>query len=191
MLHMILKLLEKQLKNHCFWILYFFSKAFSLVEMPSKMALKWVYQRVSELRTVHGYTRESGLWVSECKQVYPSKKHPGDFPGGPVVKNPPSNARDVGSIPGQGTKIPHAAGQLSPCVTIREAARRKKDPAQLRVIFPHHSHVCSIHLSSFYSVSGTVLRTLTTLTNSTFITTLWDRFYYSNCSEEETKAQKG
>ena len=37
-----------------------------------------------------------------------------DFPGGPVVKNPPSNAGDVGSIPGQGTKIPHATGQLSP-----------------------------------------------------------------------------
>ena len=24
-----------------------------------------------------------------------------DFPGGPVVKNPPSNAGDMGSIPGQ------------------------------------------------------------------------------------------
>ena len=37
-----------------------------------------------------------------------------DFPGGPVVKNPPSNAGDVGLISGQGTKIPHAVGQLSP-----------------------------------------------------------------------------
>ena len=34
--------------------------------------------------------------------------------GGPVVKNLPSNAGDVGSIPDQGTKIPHALGQLSP-----------------------------------------------------------------------------
>ena len=25
-----------------------------------------------------------------------------DFPGGPVVKNPPCNAGDVGSIPGPG-----------------------------------------------------------------------------------------
>ena len=31
-----------------------------------------------------------------------------DFPGGPVVKNPPSNARDVGLIPGRGTEIPQA-----------------------------------------------------------------------------------
>ena len=43
--------------------------------------------------------------------------HPRDFHGGPVVKNPPSNARDTSSIPGRGTKIPHAAGQISPCTT--------------------------------------------------------------------------
>ena len=33
-----------------------------------------------------------------------------DFPGSKVVKNPPSNAGDSGSIPGWGNKIPHAAG---------------------------------------------------------------------------------
>ena len=31
-----------------------------------------------------------------------------------MVKNTPSNAGDVGSLPGRGTKIPHNAGQLSP-----------------------------------------------------------------------------
>ena len=36
-----------------------------------------------------------------------------DFFGDPVVKNLPCNAEDVGSIPSQGTKIPHAAEQLS------------------------------------------------------------------------------
>ena len=45
----------------------------------------------------------------------------GDFPGGPVVKNPPSNAADAGMIPGQGTKIPHAVGQLSPHATTTES----------------------------------------------------------------------
>ena len=30
-----------------------------------------------------------------------------------MVKNPPCNAGDRDSIPGQGTKIPHAAEQLS------------------------------------------------------------------------------
>ena len=34
-----------------------------------------------------------------------------DFPGSPVVKVPhTSNGGDTGSIPGRGTKIPHAAG---------------------------------------------------------------------------------
>ena len=45
---------------------------------------------------------------------------PWDFPGCPVVKNPPYKAGDAGLIPGQGTKIPHAAGQLSPCATTTE-----------------------------------------------------------------------
>ena len=40
-------------------------------------------------------------------------KYNWDFPSGPVVKNLPFNAGDVGSVPGMGTKIPHALGQLS------------------------------------------------------------------------------
>ena len=35
----------------------------------------------------------------------------GDFPGGPVVKDPPCNAGNASSIPGQGTKISHAEGK--------------------------------------------------------------------------------
>ena len=49
-----------------------------------------------------------------------SRKEIRDFLGGPVVKNPPSNAGDAGLIPGRGTKIPHAAGQLSPLDTTTE-----------------------------------------------------------------------
>jgi len=45
----------------------------------------------------------------------------GDFPGGLVVKNPSSSAGDVGSIPGQGTRIPHATEQVSPCTATEEA----------------------------------------------------------------------
>ena len=47
-------------------------------------------------------------------------KKKGDFPGGPVVKNLPANAGGTGSIPGLGTKIPHAMGQLNPCTTTTE-----------------------------------------------------------------------
>ena len=40
-----------------------------------------------------------------------------------MVKNPPSNAGDSRLIPDQGTKIPHAAGQLSPHATTTEPVR--------------------------------------------------------------------
>ena len=52
----------------------------------------------------------------------PIKNYRRDFPGGPVVKNPPYKAGDTGSIPGQGNKIPHAMGQLSPHATTTELA---------------------------------------------------------------------
>ena len=42
-----------------------------------------------------------------------------DFPGGPVVKNSSCNVGDLGSIPGQGTKIPHATRQPSLHSTMR------------------------------------------------------------------------
>ena len=51
-----------------------------------------------------------------------------DFPGGPVVKNPPCNAGDMGSIPAQGTEIPHTTEQLSPRATPREFALQQKIP---------------------------------------------------------------
>ena len=43
-----------------------------------------------------------------------------DFPGGPVVKNPPFNARDTSLIPSHGTKTLHAVGQLTPHAAARE-----------------------------------------------------------------------
>ena len=44
-----------------------------------------------------------------------------DFLSGPVVKNPPCNAEDEGSIPAWGTKIPQAKEQLSPCAATAES----------------------------------------------------------------------
>ena len=43
-----------------------------------------------------------------------------NFPGGPVVKNSPTNARNMGSI--LVWKIPHDVGQLSSCTTTAESA---------------------------------------------------------------------
>ena len=44
-----------------------------------------------------------------------------DFPGGPVVKNPPCNAGHRSLISGQGTSSPCVAEQLSSCKAIRES----------------------------------------------------------------------
>ena len=48
-----------------------------------------------------------------------------DFPDGLMIKNPPCRSGDMGSIPGQGTKIPHASEQLSPHTTTREPAHSR------------------------------------------------------------------
>ena len=37
-----------------------------------------------------------------------------NLPSKAIIKNLPSNAGDMGLIAGQGTKIPHDSGQLSP-----------------------------------------------------------------------------
>ena len=61
------------------------------------------------------------------------KHHSWDFPGGPVVKNLPSNRRDSDSTLGQGTKIPYHAGQLGPHAAVRSLhARMKICTMQLR-----------------------------------------------------------
>ena len=44
-----------------------------------------------------------------------------------MVKSPPSDAWDMGSIPGLGTKIPHAAEQLSMC-TLEPACITAREP---------------------------------------------------------------
>ena len=46
----------------------------------------------------------------------------GDFPSGPVIKNPPSNAGDRDSTPGPGAEIPRATGATKPMHTTPEPA---------------------------------------------------------------------
>ena len=58
------------------------------------------------------------------------------MPRGPVVKNPPSNAGDVGSVPSRETKIPHAAGQISQCAATTELVRLNKRAHVLQTIEP-------------------------------------------------------
>ena len=59
-------------------------------------------------------------------ELAPHKSQEQGVPGGPVVVNPPVNAEDMGWTPGAGTKIPHAARQLSPCATTRESVHQNE-----------------------------------------------------------------
>ena len=60
-----------------------------------------------------------------------------DFPGGPVVKNLPADAQDVGLIPGQGTKFPYASGQLRSCAATSEpVSSRAHTPHLERSLWP-------------------------------------------------------
>ena len=59
------------------------------------------------------------MWKDLTELEY-NTKMAGDFPGGPVVKNPPCNAGDVGSIPVGGTEISRDAQQKSSHTTTRE-----------------------------------------------------------------------
>ena len=73
----------------------------------------------------------------EQNRLGPSKRHAGDFPGGPVVKNPPGKVGDVGSISCLGTKVPHAIEKLSLFTTTTEAHVLLSRCTTTRVCVPH------------------------------------------------------
>ena len=58
----------------------------------------------------HANSNERGQeWLFYQKEYTLNQKDSGDF-NGPVVESPPSNAGDVGLIPGQGAVILHVMG---------------------------------------------------------------------------------
>ena len=59
-------------------------------------------------RKLHTNTKTKCCISSRGKQIQLKNISLRDLPGGPVVEKLPSNAGDTGSIPGQGTKFPHA-----------------------------------------------------------------------------------
>ena len=69
-----------------------------------------IYEQTVDENTI-SYTYEKMLKNTQHKLQ--------DFPGGPVVKNLPTHAGDMGSIASPG-RIPCAAKRLSPCATTTE-----------------------------------------------------------------------
>lgn len=59
-----------------------------------------------------------------------SRKEGMGLPGGSVIKNPPSDGGTQVRIPWWGTKISHAAGQLSLLTEPEKPAHRNEDPAE-------------------------------------------------------------
>ena len=75
-----------------------------------------------------------------------------DFLSGPVVKNPPSNAGNACSSLGQGTKVPHAAGQLSSHATTTELRRPNKRAHELQTAESTHSGAHALLLQSQHAL---------------------------------------
>ena len=80
-----------------------------------------------------------------------------DFPGGPVVRNPPSNSGDVGLIPSWGTKIPHTSRQLSPCATTKEvhALQGRSSAANIKTNKPQTASNLSL-LGPYISMGASI-----------------------------------
>ena len=57
----------------------------------------------------------------------------------PAIKNLPASAGNMGSIPGEGTKMPRVSGQLSPHAMTESPHSTDKDPAQTKKRERHQS----------------------------------------------------
>lgn len=64
--------------------------------------------------------RNSAQTLEGSKCGREGNKEDRDFPGGLVIKNPPRNATDAGTVPGQGTKILCALQWVSPQTSTTE-----------------------------------------------------------------------
>ena len=104
------------------WVIYPFSRISSQLRDRTPHCRRILYQL--SLGVLQNLTqRNITVPPTTCPTCLacPSKYFSRNFPGGPVVKNPPANTGNTSSIPGQRTKIPYTLGQLSLSVATMEA----------------------------------------------------------------------
>ena len=112
---------------------------FVIAFLPGSKYLLILYRKKRGWQMNYKYTKYSSKAMSGYKSThwhllawkYQSKSS-WYFLGSSVVKNLPSNAGDIGLIPGWGTNIPHAMGQLSPCAATTEPMCPRAHMPQLK-----------------------------------------------------------
>ena len=81
------------------------------LERSQESSLKEMNRNTQKANPGRDITLDQGMEIRQ--PGLPKNPQIGDFSGGPVVKNSSCKAGDEGSVPGQRTKIPRAAGKLS------------------------------------------------------------------------------
>ena len=84
----------------------------------------------------------------------------GDFPGGPLVKNPPAHAGDIGSVLAPGTRIPHARATKPKGYNYWALELQLLKPSQLRAYalqqekpLQQEAHALQLGILSVFSLS--------------------------------------
>ena len=84
-------------------------------------SLLWELRSCMPKRKNYNFSYRWGVKTHNLKSYFKKRKGAGNFPGGPVDKNPPANAGNTGLIPGlRGFCMPHKAA--GPCSTTTEPA---------------------------------------------------------------------
>ena len=120
------------------------------MEQRSDLYLVLQEEGINILRRKQGTSEATGFlcWSGIFQELVliVSRTQKRDFPSGLVVKNSPSNAGVLGSIPGGGTKIPRVAGQISPRTATTEPVCSRARVPQLERSHAPERRSCMLQL---------------------------------------------
>ena len=97
----------------------------------------------------NGFFSTLNIWSLHIRTI--QELIPMDLLGDPGVKNLPSSARNVSSVPGWGTKIPHAAGHRAVTKNLSTATKTQcsQNKANKKDLFPNRKVSQSSEASKF------------------------------------------